>query len=195
MSLKDEQRLESLIACLRKQGFKCLRDIRLNESMPRGLELKEDVQVKHIKNLDFRRLQLMYNARQARQKLFEVPSSALVNVRTVRKLYARHFCDKLSAIQLLSYHVASLRFCNTFTEPTSSSNSTCYAQSLPSAFETHPLWWTNRQADALGSLLNDAPPSFKTRCEYNESQLSQDWDIVKRVQVRSSNFQIFDDLT
>ncbi|KAI8998695.1 SET domain-containing protein [Trametes punicea] len=116
--------------------------------------------------------------------LFQVPSSALINVKTLLPLYPQVKEGRLSGVQLVSFHLL-------LHKPSGKGDSldSCfgpYVSTLPRDFSSHPLTWSiNRK---LGKedpwsnyFLDHVPPSTRKMVRMLSERFWADWEAIVAV--------------
>ncbi len=120
--------------------------------------------------------------------LFKVPSTALMNKKTVAKLYAQLRGRRLSGVLLVSLHLL-------LHKPLGDEDSQDpvfgpYISTLPRDFSSHPLSWLvkrdTKEEDAWERVaLSLLPPSTLRKLSVLHDRFRADWQILRRVLVRA----------
>ncbi|KAI9064369.1 SET domain-containing protein [Trametes sanguinea] len=116
--------------------------------------------------------------------LFEVPSSALMNVETLLPLYPQIKEGRLSSHQLVSLHLLLHR--PSRGDDSMDSHFGPYISTLPRDFSSHPLTWLINHKHGnddpwTGYLLKNLPPSTRMTLHKSYETFQKDWEAVVRV--------------
>ncbi|KAL1673346.1 hypothetical protein EV122DRAFT_283074 [Schizophyllum commune] len=109
--------------------------------------------------------------------LFSIPATAMLNIKTLRPLYAS-WAQKLSATQLISLHLCRHR-------PMADGESSDpafgpYISTLPRDFDFHPLTWLVEDGGhPYKILLNHLPPAVFRDLKDLEMRSSSDWAVCQ----------------
>ncbi|KAI0721711.1 SET domain-containing protein [Cerioporus squamosus] len=116
--------------------------------------------------------------------LFKVPATALMNKKSVAKLYPQHRGRRLSGVQLVSLHLL-------LHKPIGDEYSRDpafgpYISTLPRDFSSHPLTWVvkrdTKKEDAWERVaLSLLPPSTLRKLSVLHDRFRADWQILRRV--------------
>jgi hypothetical protein len=119
----------------------------------------------------------------------KLPASSLFNYETVVKLHPG--LENLTAIQLLSYHLALHRPSRSPSALTGSEHDPFgpFVASLPAAFDTHPLWLAHAHAPPASrkkwkKLSGCLTASLKAKTDDVERRFHNDWDEMSKATVR-----------